>query len=105
MAAPPKPPIRACEELEGRPNFQVMRFQTMAPMRAARMTQTVMPEGSTSPLPMVLATWVPKKKAARKLKAAAHMTALPGDRTRVETTVAMELEASWNPLVKSKIRA
>ena len=37
-----------------------------------------------------------------KLKAAAHITASRGDRTRVDTTVAIELAASWNPLTKSK---
>ena len=46
------------------------------------------------PLPMVLATAVPKKKAARKLKAAAHTTASRGESTRVETTVAMLLAES-----------
>ena len=51
---------------------------------------------------MVLATWVPKNRKAMKLKAAAHTTASRGDSTRVDTTVAMELAASWNPLTKSK---
>ena len=51
------------------------------------------------PEPTVLATPVPKKNAATKLKNAAHATACSGDSTRVETTVAMELAASWNPLM------
>ena len=46
------------------------------------------------PAPTVCATAVPKPNAAMKLKNAAQITALPGDRTRVETTVAMELAAS-----------
>src|SRR5437667_2898219 len=54
---------------------------------------------------MVPATLVPKRKAATKLKKAAQMTAWAGVRTRVETTVAMELAASWKPLRKSKTRA
>ena len=33
------------------------------------------------------------------------MTARFGDRTRVETTVAMELAESWNPFRKSKTSA
>jgi hypothetical protein len=33
------------------------------------------------------------------LKKAAQMTAIRGVRTRVETTVAIELAASWKPLV------
>ena len=34
-AAPPRPPMRACDEDEGRPYHQVSRFQPMAPIRAA----------------------------------------------------------------------
>ena len=47
----------------------------------------------------------PKPKAATKLKKAAHTTACSGVSTRVDTTVAMELAASWKPLMKSKTRA
>ena len=54
------------------------------------------------PVPMVLATWVPRTKAATKLKKAAQSTATCGESTRVETTVAMELAASWKPFRKSK---
>ena len=57
------------------------------------------------PLPMVLATFTPPPKAAMKLKNAAQITAISGESTRVETTVAMELAASWKPLMKSKISA
>src|SRR4030065_33512 len=42
-AAPTKPPIRAWEELEGIPNSQVSRFQTIAEISAAiatKMTRT-----------------------------------------------------------------
>ena len=38
-------------------------------------TALSMTEGSTKPLPMVLATWTPKPKAATKLKNDAHTTA------------------------------
>src|SRR6202050_476800 len=54
---------------------------------------------------MVWATPVPKINAAAKLKNAAHRTAARGDRTRVVTTVATELAASWKPLRKSKTSA
>src|SRR5512146_1975171 len=57
------------------------------------------------PLPMVLATAVPSRKAAKKLKNAAQATASLGDNTRVETTVAMLLAASWNPFRKSNVNA
>jgi hypothetical protein len=49
---------------------------------------------SIIPDPTVRATAVPKVNAATKLKNAAQITALPGDSTRVDTTVAMEFAAS-----------
>src|SRR5580658_7591677 len=54
------------------------------------------------PLLMVEATAVPKTKAAMKFQKAAQTTARNGVRTRVETTVAMELAASCQPLENSK---
>ena len=54
------------------------------------------------PLPMVLATAVPKTKAAMKFQKAAQATARNGVSTRVETTVAMELAASCQPFENSK---
>src|SRR6266550_4034313 len=57
------------------------------------------------PLPIVFATAVPRNQAAMKLQNAASSTAFRGVRTRVETTVAMLLAASWKPFRKSKIRA
>ena len=77
----------------------MIRSHTIAPISPAKITAKVTTLMSTSPAPMVLATAVPKVKAATKLKKAAHMTALPGDSTRVETTVAIELAASWKPLM------
>ncbi len=58
------------------------------------MTRNVTAWTSIMPDPTVLATAVPKPNAATKLKKAAQMTALPGDSTRVDTTVAIELAAS-----------
>src|SRR5207248_4232622 len=43
-AEPQRPPIKAWLELEGRPNHQVMRFQTIAPSSA----QMMMPELSAT---------------------------------------------------------
>ena len=60
---------------------------------------------SIKPLPIVFATAVPRPKAATKLKNAAHTTAVPGLKTRVETIVAIEFALSWNPLMKSKVSA
>src|SRR5689334_14547327 len=38
MAPPAKPPMRAWEELEGRPKYHVIRFQEMAPIKAAKIS-------------------------------------------------------------------
>src|ERR1700738_2314003 len=56
------------------------------------------------PFPIVFATAVPNTKAATKFQKAAHATARKGVSTRVETTVAMELAASCQPLENSKIK-
>jgi hypothetical protein len=53
---------------------------------------------------MVWATAVPKKNAAVKFQKEAQITARTGVRTRVETTVAMELAASCQPFENSKVR-
>ena len=37
-AAPAYPPISACDELVGRPKYQVMRSQTIAPTSPPKMT-------------------------------------------------------------------
>jgi hypothetical protein len=71
-----------------------MRFQTIAPIRAARITAEVTASGRIRPRLMVLATAVPTVKAATKLKKAAQATATPGVSTRVLTTVAMLLALS-----------
>src|SRR5690348_5295379 len=89
----------------GSPTYQVMRFQAIAPTSALRMRLGSTTEGSISPLPIVLATAVPTTNAAAKLKTAAQTTATPGESTRVETTVAIELALSWNPLMKSNVSA
>lgn len=92
------------------PYHQVMRFHAMA----AKSPEKIIGNGSISGevnlsctvLAMVFATlWSLKMKKATKLKSAAQMTALTGERTFVETTVAMELAASWKPLMKSKAKA
>src|SRR6266850_687484 len=80
-AAPTKPPISAWDDDVGSPSHQVMRFQITAPRTT------------------------PKTAKAAKLKNPAHTTAIRGDSTRVLTTVAIELAASWKPLMKSKASA
>src|SRR3954468_2936757 len=97
--------MSACDELVGRPRYQVMRSQMIAPIKPPKMTAKFTAERSIIPFPIVLATAVPKPNAATKLKNAAHTTACPGESTRVETTVAIELAASWKPLMKSNVSA
>ena len=77
----------------------------MAPIRVASSNSVVTMLGSTTPLPMVVATCTPKKSTATTLKKAAHATAQRGDSTRVDTTVATELAASFIPLRKSNSSA
>src|SRR5438046_5560233 len=81
-----------------------MRFQEIAPSSPARRTCWVTVSMWIMPLPMVLATAVPKTKAAMKFQKAAQTTARKGVRTRVETMVAMELAASCQPFENSKVR-
>ncbi len=54
--APMTPPISACEELDGMPNSQVMRFQMIAPASPANTTVSVTRPVSTRPLAIVAAT-------------------------------------------------
>jgi hypothetical protein len=86
--------MRACEELVGKPKYQVIRSQTIAPINPARITYSLTALSWIIPLPIVLATWVSNPNAPMKLKKAAHMTAKRGVNTRVETTVAIEFAAS-----------
>src|SRR3989454_3810877 len=97
--------MSAWEDDVGSPSHHVMRSHTIAPTSPARITVASTMARSTSPFPIVLATAVPNTKTAMKLNVAAQTTAADGDRTRVETTVAMEFAASWNPLTKSNASA
>src|SRR5579871_1157030 len=105
MPPPTNPPIRACELEDGRPSPQVIRFHTMAPTSAAKITRASTIEGSMIPVPMVCATLRPNTRKATKLKKAAQKTAYCGRSTRVDTMVAMELAASCSPLRKSNSSA
>ena len=79
---------------DGIPPHHVMRFQLIAPTNAPSITDESTIAGFTIPPAIVFATAVVKTKAAMKLKNAAQRTAKLGERTRVETTVAMEFAAS-----------
>ena len=101
MAAPAIPPKSACEELTGRPMRIVMRFHRMAESSAEMITRSVTARGSTMPEPMVFATAV-ERKAPRMFMPAAMTTAVMGESTLVDTTVAMALAQSCHPFAISK---
>src|SRR3954454_14709013 len=101
IADPATPPISAWLELVGRPRYQVVRFQAIAPISPASTTRRVIPVGSTIPFATVAATFS-DTNAPAKLSAAAKMTAILGDSARVDTLVAIAFAESWKPFVKSK---
>ena len=103
--APARPPVRACELLDGIPSHQVIRFQQIAPSSAPNITATSTTSAEMIPVPTVCATLSPKNRKAMKLKNAAQATAYCGASTRVDTTVAIELAASCRPLSMSKTSA
>src|SRR5690348_9077013 len=82
-----------------------MTFQITAPSSAAKITFASTMLCSTIPPPTAFATATPPVNNAAKLKNAAQATAASGFRTRVPTMVAMEFAESWNPLLKSKMKA
>jgi hypothetical protein len=94
IAAPISPPTRVWEELDGNPHHHVIRFQIIAATKAAPMTVRFITSGFTTPLPIIVATFIGKTVKAIKLKKAAIVTAASGDSTFVETTVAIELAES-----------
>src|SRR3569833_664958 len=99
-AAPTSPPMRACEDDDGRPKYQVIRFQAIAPTNAANTTCSPPgPEGgSMLPLPTVAATPV-EMTAPTRFISAASPCATRGVSALVETATAIALAASWKPLV------
>src|SRR5450432_928012 len=97
------PPRRVWDELEGMPNHQVSRFQAMAPISPEKMTSRVIKSLLTElaiefPILNSPIRYFDMKNAA-KLNTAAQSTAWNGVRTFVDTMVAIELAASWKPLI------
>ena len=68
--APTMPPISACDELDGRPKYQVIRFQAIAPTRPPNTTSSVISPGSTTSWATVAAT-SSEMNAPTKLRTAA----------------------------------
>src|SRR5947209_8781137 len=99
-AAPTSPPINACEDDEGSPKYQVIRFQAIAPTSAANTTwrPPVPVGGAMIPLPTVAATLV-EITAPTRFITAARASAARGVSALVDTATAMAFAASWKPLV------
>ena len=104
QVAPIRPPINACDELEGSPTSQVSRFHTIAPTSPAKITVGVIFVSSTSPLEIVFATWT-DRNAPTRLRTPAMSTAVRGFSAPVAIEVATALAVSWKPLVKSNASA
>ena len=97
--APMIPPISAWDDELGIPQYQVSKFHTMAPIRAAEMIPLLIRDGDiTISPPIVFATPV-LTIAPKKLSAAVIMIAFLGSIARVETDVAIALAVSWKPLI------
>src|SRR6267378_3178741 len=86
----------------GSPKYQVSRSQAIAATRAAMTRSWVTTFASTMPFPTVLATATPES-APTRFRLPAISTACKGVSTRVATTVAIALAASWKPLTYSKM--
>ena len=89
--------------LVGSPRYQAKALHKTTPQMAAPTVARSTASGCTIPTPMVAATAVPAK-APSTLKTTARSTAWPGDRTRVETTVAIAFGASVQPFRNSATR-
>jgi hypothetical protein len=87
------PPIRACEELDGRAKYQVIRFQVIAPISPAKTICWVITPASTTSSATVAAT-SSEMNAPAKLRAAASPTATRGRSALVEIEVATALAVS-----------
>ncbi len=103
-AEPTTPPISACEEEDGSPQYQVVRFHAIAPTSPANTIDGVTSSASTIPLAIVAAT-SSEMNAPAKFRIAASATAGRGDSARVEIEVATALAVSWKPFVKSNASA
>src|SRR4051794_14053991 len=101
---PTTPPISACEELDGSPKYQVIRFQAIAPISPAKTIVGVITSASTTSLATVAATLI-EMKAPTKLSSEANPIATDGRAAPVEIDVATTLAVSWNPFVKSNASA
>ena len=92
--------MSACEDDGGSPKYQVIMFQVIAPISAAKTISRPLPPVGVSmiPEPTVLATFV-EISAPTMFIIAASANAVRGVKALVDTDVAIALAASWKPLV------
>ena len=102
MPAPSRPPISACELLDGMPSHQVMTFQTIAPISAPKITAAsttlAVDDARADRLRDVQAE---EQEGDEVEERRPDHRAAAGGSTRVETMVAIELAASCRPFRKS----
>ena len=100
-AEPTSPPIRACDDDDGSPNHQVIRFHAIAPSSPHRTMTSPSTTENPSVLIVSLTVWATfwPSSAPTKFMTAASVSATRGVKARVETDVAIALAASWKPLV------
>ena len=82
-----------CEELDGIPNHQVIRFQVIPDIKAAAITCILTATASTNPSEIVFATAVPQS-APSKFITAASIIAVRGVSAFVEIEVAIAFAES-----------
>jgi len=99
------PPINAFDELDGMPKYQVIIFQRLALIKAAKTTAIVTFTGEATSLPTVLATAKPNINGPMKFAEAAMINAALGVIAQEEIMVATTFALSWNPFRKSKTKA
>src|SRR3954468_17835757 len=104
QVAPIRPPNSACEELEGSPMSQVVRFHMIAPTSPAKITTGVISVSLTSPPEIVFATST-DRNAPTRFRQPAIPTATFGRSAPVAIDVAIAFAVSWKPFVKSKTNA
>ena len=93
--------MSACDELVGRPKYQVIRSQTIAPISPPKITPKRDDVDVDHPLADRLGDGGAEDERGDEVEERGPDHRLPGESTRVETTVAIEFAASWKPLMKS----
>ena len=97
--------MSACDELDGRPKYQVTRFQAIAPMRPAKTIVVVIDVGLDDAVGDRRGDLERDERADEVQDRRHARPPTRGDIARVEIDVATALAVSWKPLVKSNASA